>query len=79
MNMEVLHLHEVIAEVFSKELFQNNEKEIEIIQLLKATNDKIKADKLHLTNILFNLSDNAIKYNGENCDKKKGRKIDKNR
>ncbi|MBI9066846.1 MAG: HAMP domain-containing histidine kinase [Salinivirgaceae bacterium] len=65
MDMEQLHLHEVIAEVFSKELFQNNEKEIEIVQSLQAKSDKIKADKLHLTNILFNLSDNAIKYNGE--------------
>jgi two-component system, OmpR family, phosphate regulon sensor histidine kinase PhoR len=30
---------------------------------LKATDSIVKADKLHITNVLYNLFDNAIKYN----------------
>lgn len=32
---------------------------------LKATNDTIKADPLHLTNVIYNLVDNAIKYSSD--------------
>jgi two-component system phosphate regulon sensor histidine kinase PhoR len=33
---------------------------------LNATNPIIVADRLHITNVIYNLLDNAIKYSGEN-------------
>ena len=65
MEMVELNLHELINEVFSESSFTNNQKHVQINLKLDAEKQSIKADKLHLTNILLNLTDNAIKYNGD--------------
>lgn len=65
MDQEKLDLNEVISHVFTDNLFPNHQKSIEINRALNAKNAQIKADKLHLTNILLNLADNAIKYNND--------------
>lgn len=36
-----------------------------IIERLNATNDKVYVDKMHFTNVLYNLLDNAVKYKRE--------------
>lgn len=66
MDVQPIDLHQVIEEVFTLELFAGNEIPIKIIKDLNAECTQLKADKLHLTNILFNLTDNAIKYNDSN-------------
>lgn len=62
-DLNQIDLNQLISDVFTDNLFPNHEKKIETQRILHATNTRIKADKLHLTNILLNLTDNAIKYN----------------
>jgi two-component system phosphate regulon sensor histidine kinase PhoR len=42
------------------------EKNVQLELSLKADNPVISADKLHLTSVIYNLLDNAIKYAAEN-------------
>ncbi len=63
MNVEWIDLHQVISDVFSPNLFINQHDNLKLTLNLNATSTIIKADRLHLTNVLFNLADNAIKYN----------------
>jgi signal transduction histidine kinase len=37
----------------------------QIIERLHSANPKVMADKIHLTNVIFNLVDNALKYTKE--------------
>jgi len=66
MEPEELDLHQLIHEVFSDESVSVASSNISISKVLGAQNTIIKADKLHLTNVLLNLIDNAIKYNNNN-------------
>lgn len=62
LEMKNVNLHKVIektAEGFSL-ILNANEGEIDLS--LKASNPIVYGDEMHLTNILFNLVDNAIKY-----------------
>lgn len=68
MEVESVNLHEIINDIFQDNAFQTSEKTIHIVKHLNATNYKIKADKLHLTNVLLNLTDNAIKYNNSKVE-----------
>lgn len=58
-----LDLHNVIDDVFTNNAISTSDKKISIDKELNAKNSIIIADKLHLTNVLLNLFDNAIKYN----------------
>ncbi len=60
-----LDVHELIIE--AKETFEFNQLEHDgtIIIELNAANPVIVADRVHVTNVIYNLLDNAIKY----CDK----------
>ena len=40
------------------------EKELKISVNLKATNAMLRGDEMHITNVIFNLLDNAAKYGG---------------
>ena len=65
-----LHVHEIIDAIeqqFVHTLKQSGEGSL--IVSLDAVHDLVLADKVHLTNILFNLTDNAIKYGAirQNC------------
>jgi len=60
---EKLDVHEVIHDAVQNSSLQLQEKNGEVELHLNATQSIIMADKLHLTNVLFNLIDNAIKYN----------------
>jgi len=60
---EEIHLHDIIKE--AKETFANNQMENTDGQLtlnLNAKNDLILGDVIHITNVIYNLIDNAIKY-----------------
>jgi two-component system, OmpR family, phosphate regulon sensor histidine kinase PhoR len=65
LKLKELNLHEVIKEATDRFSLALNEKDGKIQLQLNATNPVISADKIHFTNILSNLIDNAIKY----CEK----------
>ena len=60
-----MFIHDLIQEVKENFEFNQADKGGKISLRLEATDDQIKADEVHVTNILFNLIDNAIKY----CEK----------
>lgn len=62
LKKETINLHEVIEDVVNSMLIALNEKEGTIQLHLDALSPEIKADRHHLTNVIFNLVDNAIKY-----------------
>lgn len=62
LEKDYINVHEILRQVTYN--FENNikQKEGHFEQHLNATHPVIVADKLHFTNIFFNLIDNAIKY-----------------
>lgn len=60
LTLESIDLHDLIRDCVAS---RSIGLEGEIIQDLKATTSKVVADKLHLTNVIYNLLDNGIKYN----------------
>ena len=62
LNKEVINLHELLDTILPAIQVKIEEKQGILNQDLKATQPYIKADMLHLTNILHNLLDNAMKY-----------------
>lgn len=66
LNLQTFCIHEIIEE--AKENFEFNQLEESGGQItldLKAADHLIKADVVHVTNVIYNLLDNAVKY----CDK----------
>lgn len=59
------NLHQVIVHAIQNIQLQAEQRGGKISTNLDALNDKIYADKVHITNIIFNLMDNAIKYSKE--------------
>lgn len=66
MKRSELQLHEIIKDVVLKFSIQVNSRGGEIITRLESDHDKIIGDRLHLTNMVYNLIDNANKYSPEN-------------
>ncbi len=63
LNLEELDLTELIKDVSPSIEMKVHEREGGQLHLdLNATNARIKADRLHLTNIIHNLVDNGVKY-----------------
>lgn len=62
LKKELLDAHELVLEVADTLNASSPEQKANIKLRLEALDSSIKADKLHFTNILFNLFDNAIKY-----------------
>lgn len=60
-----VHINEVIEEMSDSIEMKVQEKKGELVLALSAGKDKVKADILHLTNIVYNLLDNAIKYTND--------------
>jgi two-component system phosphate regulon sensor histidine kinase PhoR len=60
-----IDLHEIINQAIQNIQLQVEQRKGTIIPKFFATNPKIFADKVHITNIVFNLMDNAIKYSKE--------------
>lgn len=63
---EKLDVHELIQDAVQNSSVLLQEKKGTIELQLNAKQSLIIGDKLHFTNVLFNLIDNAIKYNREN-------------
>ncbi|MEX1000577.1 MAG: HAMP domain-containing sensor histidine kinase [Crocinitomicaceae bacterium] len=65
-KLQEIDLHELIKEAKENFEFSQVEENADLIQLdLQATNSKILSDQIHLTNVLNNLIDNAIKYSSD--------------
>jgi two-component system phosphate regulon sensor histidine kinase PhoR len=65
LRFETVNVHEIIEQVLQNLSIQIEQKEGVIDLELNAENPEIQADELHLTNILYNLVDNANKYSPE--------------
>ncbi len=65
LNLEKIDLNSVIEEVTKSIEIQVNKKKGTLTSALTSKNCFILADKIHITNLLFNLLDNAIKYSKE--------------
>ncbi|MEL6926426.1 MAG: HAMP domain-containing sensor histidine kinase, partial [Bacteroidota bacterium] len=65
LKMEAIDLNQLLSNVSSASRLKINKKGGQLKLALNAPTIKINADKLHLTNIINNLLDNALKY----CDK----------
>lgn len=62
LNKEVINLHELLSTILPAIQVKIEQNKGILNQDLKAIQPYIKADMLHLTNILHNLLDNAMKY-----------------
>lgn len=62
LNLETLDVHEVIRDLLERFQPRIQEEHIQISLELMAPSPLIQADSMHLTNTLYNLLDNAIKY-----------------
>lgn len=65
LKLEELNIHEIILQNVSNFSVRAHEQNGHIDAKLEAENAIILGDKVHITNILYNLLDNALKY----CDK----------
>ncbi|MEI6173499.1 MAG: HAMP domain-containing sensor histidine kinase [Bacteroidota bacterium] len=62
MKREKIDLHEIITDVIKNLRIQVEIKDGEIKRRFKATQSQIEGDKVHVTNLVYNLLDNANKY-----------------
>jgi two-component system phosphate regulon sensor histidine kinase PhoR len=62
LKKEVLDIHDIINEAVKNISISKTTPESKIELNLDSPDSKVQADKLHLTNVFFNLLDNAIKY-----------------
>lgn len=62
LKLEIIDLNELLNKVAHHFELKINEREGSLKMNLEAHPNIIRADKVHLTNILYNLIDNAIKY-----------------
>jgi two-component system phosphate regulon sensor histidine kinase PhoR len=62
-KFEDVNIHECLEQALNSLEQLVKEKNGKIVKALSASEDKISGDKLHITNVFFNLMENAIKYN----------------
>lgn len=62
LKLSEVDIHDIINSAIHNTQLLISQRQGEIQTFLKAQNFKLQADKVHLTNIIFNLIDNAIKY-----------------
>jgi len=62
MNKEIIDLHEIITDVIKNLRIHVEIKDGEIKRRFKASKSQIEGDKVHVTNLVYNLLDNANKY-----------------
>jgi two-component system, OmpR family, phosphate regulon sensor histidine kinase PhoR len=65
LHVELINIHQIIADVIKNIQLQVDVRGGKIITELKARNYYLKADKTHLTNVIYNIIDNANKYSPE--------------
>jgi two-component system, OmpR family, phosphate regulon sensor histidine kinase PhoR len=65
LKLNELDIHEIISTAINNTHLLIEQRHGKITTDLQATKTRILADRVHLTNIIFNLIDNAIKYSKE--------------
>ena len=65
MSQDAINLHEIIEMAIQNIELQAKSRGGTIEKSLMANTAEIIGDKIHLTNVVFNLLDNAVKYSGE--------------
>ncbi len=65
LKFKEFHFHELIHNVIHNFELRVKNKDGRLESELLAENDLIKGDEVHLTNVIFNLFDNAVKYSHE--------------
>lgn len=65
LKIEKVNINTIVDETLNNFKPQIEAKKVRIIKLLNATNSRISGDVFHLTNIISNILDNAIKYANE--------------
>lgn len=65
LKLSEVDVHEIINTAINNTHLLINQRLGTVNTFLKAQNFKLQADRVHLTNIIFNLIDNAIKYSKE--------------
>lgn len=65
MNFTAVNMHEIVEQVLANIGVQIEQKNGLVNLELDADNDQVWADEVHLTNIIYNLLDNANKYSPE--------------
>lgn len=65
LKIQSIDIHNLVEQAIVNTKLQAEQKEGEITMELKAENPVIHADRVHVTNIVFNLIDNALKYSNE--------------
>lgn len=66
LKLSEIDVHEIINTAINNTQLLIAQRNGKVQTFLKAQKFKLQADKVHLTNIIFNLIDNAIKYSKEN-------------
>ncbi len=66
LNLKPVHVHEVIKDGVDNFALQLEDRKGKVEMDLKAQNDMVDADEVHLSNLVNNLVDNALKYSKEN-------------
>ena len=66
LKLETIDIHDIIEESVATKSLQANKKNGKIITSLNALDHRFTGDRIHLTNVVLNLLDNAIKYSEDN-------------
>jgi len=66
LNLRPLHVHQIILDVADNFILRLQEKQGAVEIDLNAENDLIDGDEVHISNLINNLMDNAVKYSKEN-------------
>jgi two-component system phosphate regulon sensor histidine kinase PhoR len=66
LNLKTLHVHQIIEDMADNFVLRLNEKQGELEMNLNAMADGIEGDEVHISNLVNNLMDNAVKYSKEN-------------
>jgi two-component system phosphate regulon sensor histidine kinase PhoR len=66
LNKKALHVHEIINDVADNFILRLQEKQGALETELAAKDDLIDADEVHMSNLINNLMDNAVKYSKDN-------------
>ena len=67
-NKETVDMHDIIRKAAENVSLIINNRNGNIITKLEAENPYIFADKLHMTNLVYNLADNAVKYSPDKLE-----------
>ena len=68
LKLEEIDLHELLLKITSHIQLRVSENKGKLTTSLKAVHPYVHADRVHLTNMIYNLLDNAIKYSPTNLE-----------